>query len=89
MDREALLGLPPYGLDRGEKAALYREELAGLTRLHRAGCGEYRRLLEALGVPEGKQVGALLQALLGGVLDGETPNERGALLARAQLFMDF
>lgn len=45
--------------------------------------------LLALGVPEGKQVGALLQALLGEVLDGETPNERGALLARAQLFMDF
>lgn len=56
MDREALLGLPPYGLDRGEKAALYREELAGLTRLHRAGCGEYRRLLEALGVPEGDEL---------------------------------
>ena len=46
-------------------------------------------ILLALGVPEGKQVGALLQALLGEVLDGETPNERGALLARAQLFMDF
>lgn len=58
MDREALLGLPPYGLDRGEKAALYRGQLAGLTRLHRAGCGEYRRLLEALGVPEGDELAA-------------------------------
>lgn len=45
--------------------------------------------LLALGIPEGKQVGAVLNALLGEVLDGKTPNERGALMARAQLFMDF
>ena len=45
--------------------------------------------LLALGVPEGKQVGELLNDLLGEVLDGKTPNERDALTARAQLFMDF
>ena len=45
--------------------------------------------LLALGVPEGKQVGRLLRRLLEEVLDGRTPNEREALLARAQLFMDF
>lgn len=40
--------------------------------------------LLALGVPEGKQVGRLLRALLDEVLDGETPNEREALLERAE-----
>lgn len=45
--------------------------------------------LLALGVPEGKQVGAVLNALLGEVLDGKIPNERAALMARVQLFMDF
>lgn len=39
--------------------------------------------LLALGVPEGKQVGTLLRALLDEVLDGESPNERQALLGRA------
>lgn len=39
--------------------------------------------LLALGVPEGKQVGALLGALLGEVLDGKTPNRREVLLERA------
>lgn len=45
--------------------------------------------LLALGVPEGRQVGLLLGRLLEEVLDGKVPNERAALLARAQLFMDF
>lgn len=46
--------------------------------------------LLALGVPEGKQVGAVLNALLGEVLDGETPNRREALLERAGvLFQNF
>jgi len=46
--------------------------------------------LLALGVPEGRQVGALLNALLGEVLDGTAPNRREALLARAgALFQNF
>lgn len=40
--------------------------------------------LLALGVPEGKQVGRLLQALLDEVVDGRLPNEREALLAGAR-----
>lgn len=40
--------------------------------------------LLALGVPEGRQVGVLLQALLDAVLDGDIPNDREALLARAK-----
>lgn len=40
--------------------------------------------LLALGVPEGKQVGRLLRALLDEVVDGRLPNERQALLAGAQ-----
>ena len=45
--------------------------------------------LLALGVPEGKQVGVILNALLEEVLDGKLSNERDALTARVQLFMDF
>lgn len=44
------MALPPYSLPREEKAALYRRELAALTRRHRERCPEYRRLLDALGV---------------------------------------
>ena len=53
MDREALLTLGPYSLPKAEKAALYREELTALTCWHRERCPEYRRLLDALGYPEG------------------------------------
>lgn len=42
------------------------------------------RDLLALGVPKGPAVGAVLQALLGAVLDGKTPNEREPLLALAK-----
>ena len=45
--------------------------------------------LLALGFPEGKRVGEVLNALLGEVLDGKMPNERDALIARARFFMDF
>ena len=56
MDWEALLSLGPYSMPREEKAALYREELTALTRWHRARCPEYRRLLDALGCPEGAEL---------------------------------
>lgn len=39
--------------------------------------------LLALGVPEGRRIGALLRALLEDVLDGNVPNDREALLGRA------
>lgn len=42
-----------------------------------------RDLLE-LGIPQGPDVGCVLDALLAAVVDGELENERGALLARAQ-----
>lgn len=41
------------------------------------------RALMDLGVPEGKQVGEMLDALLDEVIGGTLENERGALLARA------
>lgn len=41
------------------------------------------RELRALGVPEGERIGRTLQQLLDAVIDGELPNEREALLARA------
>ena len=50
MTGEELTGLAPYSLPREEKRALYRRELAALTRRHRERCPEYRRLLDALGI---------------------------------------
>ena len=52
MEREEWLALAPYGLDRGQKRALYRSWMARLTAHHRQCCPEYRRLLDALGCPE-------------------------------------
>lgn len=40
--------------------------------------------LIALGIPAGKRMGELLDALLGRVIDGSLPNETGALLAAAK-----
>lgn len=40
--------------------------------------------LIAMGVPQGREIGAILAALLGAVLDGSLPNKRGALFAEAQ-----
>lgn len=45
-----------------------------------------RELME-LGVPQGPEIGRMLSALLGRVLDGKTENERGALLAEAEKLM--
>lgn len=53
MEQKALMDLPPYGLGREEKRALYRRELPALTRLHRERCPEYRLLLDALGAGDG------------------------------------
>ena len=45
------------------------------------------RDLRALGVPEGEQIGRTLQQMLDAVMDGELPNERAALLERAQALL--
>ena len=58
MNPEELMALPPYSLPRGEKAALYRRELAALTRRHRERCPEYRRLLDALGTEVREELAA-------------------------------
>ena len=43
--------------------------------------------LIAMGVPRGKQVGALLQRLLDAVLDGKLANEREKLVDYAQALL--
>jgi len=53
MEWDELLQLPPYGLSKEEKGALFAQVLTELTEHHRAHCPEYRRLLQALGVPAG------------------------------------
>lgn len=55
MEMDRLLQLKPYGLSRREKGRLYGELLTRLTRFHRENCPEYRRLLQALGHPEGME----------------------------------
>ena len=40
--------------------------------------------LIALGIPEGRAVGAALQALLTAVMNNELPNEKTALLAKVK-----
>jgi len=42
--------------------------------------------LIAIGVPKGKEIGALLERLLGAVIDGEAPNDRQHLIALAMKF---
>ena len=49
LDLDRLFATPPFSLDRAAKAALYREALSELTRLHYAACAPYRRLLDTLG----------------------------------------
>lgn len=56
MDYDNLLQLEPYGLPRPEKRALFGRVLTDLTRHHRAHCPEYGRLLDALGVPEDRDL---------------------------------
>lgn len=60
------------------------------TVLSRGDCTSLQALaitgndLIALGIPAGKQIGALLEALLDRVIDGSLPNEKAALLEAAK-----
>lgn len=44
--------------------------------------------LMGLGIPQGRQIGLALHALLQRVIEGELPNERGALLEAARAFLE-
>ena len=61
-----------------------REALAGGNCLSLRQLALNGREILSLGVPEGPRVGALLTALLDGVLEGRLPNERDVLLAEAR-----
>ena len=46
---DALLSLPPYGMDKTEKQAFLAKELTALSRHHRENCPEYAQMLRAWG----------------------------------------
>lgn len=48
MSFDELLDLPPYSLNVKEKEEILTERLVELTKLHRAKCPEYGRILEAM-----------------------------------------
>lgn len=50
MEYSVLLDIAPYSLRREDKRKLLLERLKELTALHQEHCGEYRRLLEVLGI---------------------------------------
>jgi phenylacetate-coenzyme A ligase PaaK-like adenylate-forming protein len=50
LELEKVKNIRPYGLQKTEKAALYRNALSSLTLLHYDGCLEYRRILDAYGI---------------------------------------
>lgn len=45
----SLLSTPPYGLNKRDKAALYRLALSRLTQKHYQNCTEYRDIVDGLG----------------------------------------
>lgn len=55
MESNALLRLEPYALPHREKQGVFSKALTELTQYHREHCPEYRRLLQALGCPEGME----------------------------------
>ena len=67
-----------------EEEALLREILAGENCFSVKDLAVSGRDIIALGLPPGPEIGAVLEALLGEVTDETLPNERGALLARAE-----
>ncbi len=74
-------------LDRAQRVAESHEMLAILDRLEQSdACLSLKKLalsgddLLAMGIPQGKAIGAALQSLLEQVMDGSLPNERNALL---------
>ncbi|WNJ99111.1 long-chain fatty acid--CoA ligase [Thalassospiraceae bacterium LMO-JJ14] len=48
-DLAAVIDLPPFSMAQPDKDSLFGEALGDLTRHHYAGCGQYRRILDALG----------------------------------------
>lgn len=73
---------------KGEGTRAAKEELQAI--LSRGDCVSLSMLavsgndLIALGIPAGKRVGAVLEALLDRVIDGDLPNEKAALLEAAK-----
>ena len=63
--------------------AFFAEVLAGMQVFGLGDLAVDGRALMDAGVPQGPQVGAALRTCLQGVVDGEVPNERAALLAYA------
>ena len=54
MTFDDFLSIPPFSMDKAEKEQALTGRLAELTKLHRANCPEYARMLEAVGFdPDG------------------------------------
>lgn len=50
MSIDEILNIPPYSLDKEQKAALLNERLKELTSLHYRNCEPYRRIIDAEGI---------------------------------------
>lgn len=81
-------GTPP------DTAALFRVEQMLKNILEEQPCLSVNRLaingreLMALGIPQGRELGRMLNRLLDEVTDGELKNEKEALLLRARVLME-